>query len=101
MTDEADVIEHLLEVEREASRVIDEAREKSDAIIAVARAKVETQFKERYSEFISKLDAKESEDKDKIDSEHKKELEDYIKSVDSNKKTKEEFCTLLEKLLYA
>ena len=48
MSQEMDVIEHLLEIEREASRTLVSAQTQADEKIAAARTKSDEQFKKAY-----------------------------------------------------
>ena len=55
MTEEMNAIQHLLEVEADASQLVDEAQKKADVIISEARAQAESEFKSSYAEFAEKL----------------------------------------------
>ena len=101
MSEEADTIQHLLDVEHEASEVMLKAQVEADGKIAQARALAEKQFKEKYAEFAAGIDSTENLAKEKVKSQHDKELAGYKESLGSNSKDTEAFNSLLNKLLYA
>ena len=101
MTAEQRAIQHRLEVEADASQLVNEAQKKADVIISEARAKAESEFKTTYAKFAEKLEANESARREAIDDEQKSVFSEYVQSLDSTPKDKESFNTLLQKLLFA
>ncbi|MBQ2315324.1 MAG: hypothetical protein II187_10555 [Treponema sp.] len=101
MADDADVIAHLLEVEREAAQMILAAQKEADAKVAEARAQAESQFKARYATLAAGIEAEETSERERIASSHKQSFEDYARSLESSRKDPEAFNALLDKLLYA
>ncbi len=101
MEEEIDVIQHLLEIEAEASEMLSGAQQKADAILAEARANAEAAFKKSYSAFMEELEAKEISQKEEIAKEHKERFETYTKALGANAKDEGAFNKLLDKLLYA
>lgn len=101
MSEEAEVIQHLLEVEREAAGILKDAQIKADSRIAEARAASDARFKEEYAKIVKALDAKESEVKETILRDHENQLSSYKTKVQSSAKDFEAFNSLFETLLYA
>ena len=101
MTEEMNAIQHLLEVEADASQLVNEAQKKADVIISEARAQAESEFKSSYAEFAEKLEADETVKREAIEKEQESVFNDYVQSLDSTPKDKESFNGLLEKLLFA
>ena len=101
MTEEMNAIQHLLEVEAEASLLVAEAQKKADARISQARAQSEEEFKATYAEFSKKLESQELAQKEAIAKEQKAVFGAYAKSLDSTPKDKAAFNDLLETLLRA
>ena len=99
MTEEADIIQHLLEIESEASEMLLSAQKEADEKVAKARAVSESQFKERYGKITASLEAEENQSKETIQKTHQKEIEDYKKSLDSISKDNDAFNALLAELL--
>lgn len=101
MEEEIDVIQHLLEIEAEASEMLTEAQKKADSILADARAKAELAFKKSYSSFMESLEAEEEAQKEEITRKHTELFEAYSKALMANAKDAEAFNKLLDSLLYA
>lgn len=101
MSDEVDIIEHLLEVERESSQMILDARQEADKIIAESRARAETSFKEQYDSILKDLEQKEASAKEEISKRHEEQLSEYKKSLASAEKDEKAFRSLLDSLLFA
>ncbi|MCR5763660.1 MAG: hypothetical protein K6G00_09805 [Treponema sp.] len=101
MTEEMNAIQHLLEVEADASQLVNEAQNKADVRISEARAQAETEFKKIYAEFACELESHEQAERESIDKEQEVLFNDYVQSLDSTPKDKESFNGLLEKILFA
>ena len=101
MSEEVDIIEHLLEVERESSQMILDARLEADKIIAESRARAETSFKEQYDSILKDLEQKEASAKEEISKRHEAQLSEYKQSLDSAEKDEKAFRSLLDSLLFA
>lgn len=101
MAEEADVIEHLLDVEHEASGLLLDAQKEADARTAESRAKADAQFKEGYAKVTAALEAEESDAKKNIDSIHEQSIEQYRNRLDSSAKDESGFDKLLESVLYS
>ena len=92
---------HLIEVEKNASAMIEEASIEADKRVSSARAKANTEYKEKYDLEIQKLEENYKQKITEISENHKKELEDYKSSLESKPQDSKSFSTTLEKLLFA
>ncbi len=99
MSDEVDVIQHLMEIEKEASTSILEAQKSADEIIALARTDSENQFKEKYSLIVKEIEKNEEQKKVEIKVQSQAALEDYKKSLVNSKKNTNAFETSFEEIL--
>ena len=96
---ELDAINHLLEIEKNASILVNDAHIESDKRISQARLQFSTKYKESLEKITEEL---ESEYKDKLESISKKyadEFTEYKSSLEKKVQNKENFSELLEKLL--
>ena len=101
MSEEVDIIEHLLEVERESSQMILDARLEADKIIAESRARAETSFKEQYDSILKNLEQKEASAKEEISKRHEAQFSEYKQGLDAAEKDEKAFRSLLDTLLFA
>lgn len=101
MNEEMDVIQHLLEIEREASRTLIDAQTEADRKISVARAEADSQFKQRYAEITKSLESEAAAEKQRITDLHETELNTFKENLKSTEKNSGAFNALLEKLLFA
>ncbi|MBP5175265.1 MAG: hypothetical protein ILP07_05050 [Treponema sp.] len=101
MSDEMDIIQHLLDIEREASRTLIDAQTEADAKITAARTEAEKEFKARYSELVAEIDRKANDEKAKITEGHDTEIRSFKDELHKIVQDKSAFNGLLEKLLYA
>ena len=99
MTKEADVIQHLLEVEREASVLVMDAQKRSDEKINEARAKADEKFLSEYSSIVSEIDSAEKEKIDSMSREHDSKLSDYRDSLNGTRKDFDAFSSVLDQFL--
>ena len=101
MSDEMDIIQHLLDIEREASRTLIDAQTEADAKITAARTEAEKEFKSRYAEIVAEIDRKSDAEKAKISMEHENEMQSFKDELHKTVQDRGAFDALLEKLLYA
>ncbi len=97
---ETGVIEHLLQVEKDASSLIDEAVREADSRIAAAKSRYNSEYKSRYDDMVGKLDRDYNAEIQELKDSHKKLLENYEAEMRSSPRHQEEFNKLLDKLLF-
>lgn len=98
--DEVSIIAHLLEVEKEASKIISGANIKADKEISDAKIAADAEFKKNYAERAGILEKNFEEKKAAISDEHDKILQDYKASVAGMPQNKEAFASVIEKELF-
>ncbi|MCR5319489.1 MAG: hypothetical protein K6E22_14825 [Treponema sp.] len=101
MSEEVDIIEHLLDVERESSQMILDARLEADKIIAESRARAENSFKEQYNSILKGLEAEEASSKEEISRRHEEQFSEYKQSLAAAEKDEKAFRSLLDTLLFS
>lgn len=101
MTDEVDMIKHLLDVENESSEMLLEAQKEADSRTAAARAKAENQFKSEYTKKAEQIDCFEKSEKIKIEDDYQKNLSEYKDKLIELPKDKEAFEKAFESMLFA
>lgn len=99
MTEETDIIQHLVEIEAEASEMLLAAQKEADSQVAKARAQSEEIFKDRYGKFASDLEFKENQTKQNILSKHESDISEYKNSINSEVKDYDAFYSLLKESL--
>ncbi len=76
-TEGIDVIQHLLDVEKNATSTLLDAQKKADDIIAEAKVKIETKFKDSYAELVKEINRDEELSIKEIDKKHKEEIDSF------------------------
>lgn len=100
MADEIDVIQHLLDVEREADLVIQDAQKEADSRIAQARAKADTQFKTQYTQMYAQLEQEAQEQMKQAGVHHDTEVASFKDSLQSTPKNNAAFNSLMDSILF-
>lgn len=98
-TAEIDAINHLLEVEKNASTLINDAAQEADRRLSAARAKYSSEYKERYEKAAGELETKYLENQKSIEKKYNDELEAYKQSLASKSQNFEAFSKLLDTLV--
>jgi len=98
---ELDVINHLLEVEKNASGVIDSAKAEADKRITEAKAKYNQEYKAKYDALSSEKEKAFQEKVASLEENHKSAVEDFKKSLETKPQNQEQFNKLLDSLLFA
>lgn len=96
---ELDDIQHLLEIEKSATSILDEAKKEADKRLIDANSKYNTEYKKSYDKISSQLEKKFNEDFDAISNKYRGELESYKAAMEEKKLNEKEFSSLLEKLI--
>jgi len=96
---EIDAIKHLLEVEKNASTLIDYAKIEADKRIAEARSKYNSEYKSKYDKIAAELEAAYQKNLESITEKYKSEIEDYKKSLENKPQNEDSFNAFLAKNL--
>ena len=97
---ELDAINHLLEIERDAAVLIDDAKIEADKRIASAKNQYNTQYKSKYDEIVKDLDSKYNTSIDEISDKYNKEIDAYKTQLEEKQQNEASFNSLLDKLLF-
>lgn len=94
-----DTIKHLLEVEKNASALIDDAKIEAEKRIADAHLKYNSEYKSKYEAVASTLELEYQKNLETITEKYKSEIEEYKKSLENKPQNETAFNALLEKYL--
>jgi F0F1-type ATP synthase membrane subunit b/b' len=81
--DEQDVLRHLLQVEAEASALVDDAQAEADRRIAEGEKQNRALFEEQHSRLITDLEQQSAEALSRLKGDSKKELDAYRESLEA------------------
>ncbi|SEQ89003.1 (H+)-ATPase G subunit [Treponema bryantii] len=98
---EIDAINHLLEVEKNASMLINDAAMEAERRLSQARAKYNSEYKARYDEVASKLESEYQNNHKQIEDKYNKDIETYKESFAAKPQNSEAFSSLLDKLIFS
>lgn len=99
-TSEIDALNHLLEVEKNATALINDAAEEVDRRLSEARAKYNAEYKTRYEKEASALEAEYQENHNKIAEKYQKEFESYKETLAARPQDSKAFADLLNRLVF-
>lgn len=99
-SDELELINHLLEVEKNASILIDDAMKEADAKKVEATAIYNDQFKSKYDAAMAEKKAAYEAKIQEIKNIHEEEFQNFKKQIEERPVNKDGFNNLLEKLLF-
>lgn len=95
-TGEMDIIKHLLEIEKTASEMIDEAQIEADRRLSEARAKYNAEYKEKYDVVIADLEKEYNKSVKDLENQHTEIINQYKESLESKEKNIDAFNSLLD-----
>lgn len=99
MESEIDVITHLLEVENQASSLIDQALAESNRRVLAAKAKSDEIFDSKYHTVIDELEKQYEDTIDSCNKVHKKTFDDYKNQILNANKDFDSFNSFMDKIL--
>ena len=97
---EMDAIYHLLEIEKNASSIVNEALKKREEKLAEVHSEYNRLYNERYAQVVKKLEEKYQAELQKKSSEYAEEIEKYRKELEERPQNDKDFFALLDKLLF-
>ena len=100
-TTEIDAINHLLEVEKNASTPINDAAMEAERRLSQARAKYNSDYKARYDEIAAQLESEYQNNHQQIADKYLKEIDSYKESLAAKPQNSEAFSSLLDKLIFS
>ena len=96
---ESSVIEHLIEVETQASTVTLNAQQEALKIINNAKAKAETEYLQKYNEQLSKIVKEWDEKAKEISDSSEQEISKYKECINSTSQNTEAFNKLMDSII--
>ncbi len=96
---EVNVISHLLEVESQASALIDDAQIESNKKILAAKAKADEIFYSKYRETVEVLEKQYNDKIKSYETEHNNEIESYKNKIVKSEKDVNAFNSFLNSTL--
>lgn len=97
---EADIISHLLDVERNATAILTQAGEDAEKRIATARAQADQRFKAEYDELIARLEKQYAEQTTAATNSYTVAVSAYKEKISAAAKDVPAFNALLDALLF-
>jgi len=97
---EIDAIKHLLEVEKNAAALINDAAEEADRRISQAKLQYNTEYKKRYETEASSLETEFKNQNKIITEKYQKEIDSYKDSIASRPQDSDSFSAALDKLFF-
>ena len=98
---EIDAINHLLEVEKNASALINDAAQEADRHLSEARSKYNSEYKPRYDEIAARLEAEYQENHKETEEKYQKEIESFKESLAAKPQNYDAFSSLLDQLMFS
>ena len=96
---ELDAINHLLEIEKNASILVNEAHVEADKRISLSRAQFSAKYKDNLEKISEELEIEYQNKIDSISKKYADEFNEYKLSLEKKVLNKKDFSELLEKLL--
>lgn len=101
MSEEQNVIGHLLDVEKDAEMLVFEAQSEASKRITAARVEADAEYKKKYADLAQKLESDYQGKISELTSEHDKILERYKSDVQNAEKDVNSFNSFLESILFS
>ena len=97
---EMDAIYHLLEIEKKASSIVNEALKKREDKLAEVHSEYNRLYNEKYAQVVKKLEEKYQVELQKKADEYAEDIEKYRQELEEKPQNDQEFFALLDKLLF-
>ena len=98
---ETNVISHLLEIEDEATSIIDAAQIESNERVLSSKAIADELFHSKYAEIVQKFEGEYTETINNYSKSHDEEFESYKNYILQSKKDVESFNAFMNKVLFS
>ncbi len=95
---ESSVIAHLIEVETQASSVLDNARDEASKIINAAKAEADKQYLADYNSQLSKIEESTSRRLEEIKAKADLDIKSYKAKIESSPQNPDSFNEFLDKI---
>jgi vacuolar-type H+-ATPase subunit H len=95
----ADVISHLIEIEKRAAEFMHQAHVEADARLTKARTEVDSQFKEAYEKLMKELEADYTKKSLALKEQYEKDFNDFVREITETPQDTEAIRSLFLELL--
>lgn len=95
----ADVISHLIEIEKRAAEFMNQAHVEADLRITDARNKVDSQFKEAYEKLMAEFGQNYQKESQALKESYEKDFDDFVEKIKNTSKDSRAMRTLFLELL--
>lgn len=99
-SEENNVLIHLIQVEKDASCLIDEALKDAETKLSQSRSDYNQKYKEKYEAIVTELEERFREKTAELKNEHEKCIQEFKDSLINKNQDKQAFNSLLNKYLY-
>lgn len=96
---EINIINHLIEIEREAETLVKEAQESADRKISLAKTEADAEFTKKFDAIVKKYDDVYAARKNEIEADYKKRFDEYTTSIKSAGYDENAFSLRLKEIL--
>jgi len=98
--EEIEAITLLLNVEKEASILVDEALQQAEKRISDAKTTANAEFQKKYNQLVEKMEADYNQKVAEIQANHITKIEEYKSSLETRNQNKEAFNTFVESVFF-
>lgn len=98
---EADVINHLLQIERAASEILAQAHDEAEKRISAAKTKADQDFKAQYDAIIAAEEARYASETAAVSQSYDADITAYKEKIAASPKDSSSFNKLLDSVLFA
>ena len=98
---EMDAINHLLEIEKKASSIVNEALKAREEKLAEVHAECNKLYNEKYAQVVKKLEEQYQTELKKATDKYDEDIKQYKQELEDKPQDQEKFNALLDKLLFA
>ncbi|MBQ6780208.1 MAG: hypothetical protein IJP62_03135 [Treponema sp.] len=98
---EVDIISHLLDMERNASEVLNQAQSEAEKRISAAKSRADQQFKAQYEKIVADEESRFASETSAVSQKYDADISAYKERLAASNKDIPSFNALLDTLLFA
>lgn len=98
--EEIEAITLLLNVEKEASLLVDEALQQAEKRISDAKTTANAEFQKKYNQLVEKMEAEYNQKVTEVQENHVKLIDEYKSSLETRNQNKEVFNSFVESVFF-
>lgn len=97
---EIDIINNLLEIEKDAASLINNAQIEAQKRVSDAKNKYNTEYKQKYDDIVFQLEKEYDSEIEKINKEYDDSISSFKNKLEEKQKNTNAFNSLLDKILF-